>query len=189
MVHRVFTGTEGECMTARDNIQFSGVTDALRWAINICARDGYVSPSITRMMGAARATDTGMTLLEMHGQAAMLIRIVETMEEPYQAVVWFRASVLPWDVMRALAGVLVPHIVRQMPTGVSNRRAVEMAILNTAGAKGASKSAISRELQMRNRDGVEWSCMVADKLEAFALRAESEVDRVMREKGLIIGND
>lgn len=102
-------------MTARDNIQFSGVTDALRWAINICARDGYVSPSITRMMGASRSTDKGMTLLEMHGQAAMLIRIVETMDEPYQAVVWFRASVLPWDVMRALAAFLAPHIVRQMP--------------------------------------------------------------------------
>lgn len=172
-------------MTARGNIQFSGVTDALRWAINICARDGYVSPSITRMTGGGKSTAGGMTLLEMHGQAAMLIRIVEEMAEPYQAVVWFRASVLPWDVMRALASVLVPHIIRQMPTGVSNTRAVQMAIMNTAGAKGASKTSISRELGIRNQDGVEWACMVADKLEAFALCAEAEVDRVMREKGLI----
>lgn len=176
-------------MTARDNIQFSGVTDALRWAINVCARDGYVSPSITRMMGASRSTGGGLTLLELHGQAAMLIRVVESLEEPYQAVVWFRASVLPWDVMRSLAVFLVPHIVRQLPTGVSNRRAVEMAIMNTAGAKGASKSGISRELGVRNQDGVEWACMVADKLEAFALRAEAEVDRIMREKGLFFGND
>lgn len=176
-------------MTARDNIQFSGVSDALRWAINVCARDGYVSPSITRMMGASRATGDGLTLLELHGQAAMIVRIVESLEEPYQAVVWFRASALPWDVMRALAGFLVPHIVRQMPTGVSNRRAVEMAIMNTAGAKGASKSAIAKELQVRNQDGVDWACMVAEKLNAFAMRAEAEVDRVMREKCLIIGND
>lgn len=176
-------------MTARDAIQFAGVSDALRWAINICARDGYVSPSITRMMGGGKSTDGGLTLLEMHGQAAMLIRIVETLEEPYQAVVWFRASVLPWDVMRALAGFLVPHIVRQMPTGVSNRRAMEMAILNTAGAKGASKACISRELGVRNQDGAEWAVMVADRLDAFAMRAEAEVDRVMREKGLILGND
>lgn len=176
-------------MTARDDIQFSGVTDALRWAINICARDGYVSPSITRMMGTSRSTASGMTLLEMHGQAAMLIRIVEELDEPYQAVVWFRASVLPWDVMRALATFLAPHIVRQMPTGVSNMRAVQMAIMNTAGAKGASKSGISRELGVRNQDGAEWAVMVADRLDAFAMRAEAEVDRVMRKKGLFFGND
>lgn len=176
-------------MTARDNIQFPGVTDALRWAINVCARDGYVSPSVTRMMGASRATDSGMTLLEMHGQAAMIVRVVEALPEPYQAAIWFRASVLPWSVMRALATFLVPHVVRQMPTGVSNRNAVVMAILNTAGAKGASKSAISRELQVRNQDGVEWANMVADKFNAFSMLAESEVDRVLREKGLIVGND
>lgn len=176
-------------MTARDNIQFHGVTDALRWAINICARDGYVSPSITRMTGGGKSTAGTMTLLEMHGQAAMIVRIVEEMAEPYQAIVWFRASALPWDVMRALATFLVPHIIRQMPTGVSNFRAVQMAIMNTAGAKGASKTSISRELQVRNQDGVEWANMVADKLNAFALYAESEVERIMREKKLIIGND
>lgn len=174
-------------MSARDDMEFPGASDALRWAINICARDGYVSPSITRMMGASRSTGGGLTILEIHGQAAMIVRIVESMPEPYQAVVWFRASVLPWDVMRALADYLVPHIVRQMPTGISNRRAMAMAILNTAGAKGASKAAISRELQMRNQDGSEWACMVADKLDAFGKQAEAEVDMQMREKGLISG--
>lgn len=176
-------------MTARDNIQFPGVTDALRWAINVCARDGYVSPSVTRMMGASRATDSGMTLLEMHGQAAMIVRVVEALSEPYQAAIWFRASVLPWGAMRSLAVFLVPHVERQMPTGSSNRRAVELAILNTSGAKGASKSAISRELQVRNQYGVEWANLVAEKFDAFAMRAEAEVERVLREKGLILGND
>ncbi|WP_341649954.1 hypothetical protein [Thauera humireducens] len=166
-------------------MQMMGAADWLRWAMNICARDGYVSPSISRMMGGARSTDTGMTLLELHGQAACIIAIVDRLPEPYQAAIWFRAGVLPHQMMRSLAAYLAPHVVRMMPTGVSNLRAVAMAIMNTAGINGSSKQAISRELQVRTADGAQWAADVAQRLDSFGRAAEAEVDRIMRGKGLI----
>jgi hypothetical protein len=169
----------------RDDIQFGGTTDALRWAIGVCARNGYVSPSITRMMGGARATAGSMSILELHGQAAAIVAIVDRLPEAYQAAIWFRAGVLPWDVMRALAVVLAPHIVRQMPTGTSDREAVVMALLNTAGAKGASKRAIAKRMQVRVADGVAWTNLVAEKMDAFGKIAEAQVDLEMRERGLL----
>lgn len=162
-----------------------GAADWLRWAMNICARDGYVSPSVSRMMGGARSTETGMSLLELHGQAAYIIAIVDRLPEHQQAAIWFRAGILPHQMMRALAAYLAPHVVRMMPTGVHNLRAVAMAMLNTAGVSGSSKQAISKELKINNTDGCAWAASVADRLDALGRVAESEVDRVMREKRLI----
>ena len=92
----------------RDDIQFYGTTDALRWALGICARTGYVSPSISRMAGGSRPTSGGLTLLEQHGQAALIISIVDSLHEVHQAAIWFRAGILPWDLMSAVASVLAP---------------------------------------------------------------------------------
>lgn len=166
-----------------------GVRQALAWAVGIAARDGYVSPSIAALMGGGRETGSRMSIMDQHADAAFIVAMVDRLPEPYQAVIWFRASVLPWDVMQELAVRLAPQIARQMPTGVYNRRALQMAILATAGARGCSVRAIRAEHDgdqvPGQRQTWEWRRLVADKLDAFARAAEADIERDMIERGWI----
>ena len=169
-------------MTARFPL---GVRQALSWALGIAARDGYVSPSISAMMGGGRESGSRMSILDQHAEAAFVLNLVDRLPEPYQAAIWFRASVLPWEDMRTLAVYLVPHIVRQLPTGVHSNRAVQMALLNAAGARGNSKQAIAKVMHVSKQDGCDWTNKVSDALDALGRVAEAELERAMIERGLV----
>lgn len=166
-----------------------GVRQALSWALNVMARNGYVAPCVSSMMGGGRSTGGGLTLLEKHGEAAFIVGIVDREPLPYQQIIWFNAGVLPRATMESLAVAIAPQVIRQMSTGAYNRRAVQMAILRTQGIgpgyRALRDQTAEPEKRTTDRQAWEFSQAVAFKLEALSKVAEANIERIMIERGLV----
>lgn len=161
-----------------------GVRQALAWAIATVTRDGYITPSLSRLMGAGRAANVGLSQMERHGEASFIIGVVERLTEVQQAAIWFRTGVLPHDVMQALAAYLAPHVGRHMPTGMHSQRAMRDAILKTAGL-GPGIRAFKQELRAGQAVASEYVKTVAEKLDALGALAEAEVEQEMIRRGWV----
>lgn len=156
------------------------VRDWLRWSLNITSTPVCGSPSISRMLGGGRSTSkSDLTPLEQHGQASLVLKLVETLPEPQQAALWVRTSLLPIPTLKKLARFLSPYIHPQ------NRYAVELSILNAAGIRGASKSAIAKTLKVRQVRGAEFAHNIQEKLDQLGKTAEYTLESMMIQRGLI----
>lgn len=161
-----------------------GVRQALAWAVGIATRDGYITPSLSRLMGLGRASNIGLSQMERHGEAAFILGVVDRLTEAQQAVIWFRTGVLPREAMRTLAAYIAPYLARHMPTGLHSQRAMQDAILKTAGL-GPGIRAFKQELHAGQATASEYVKTVAEKLDAMGLIAEAEVEREMAARGWV----
>jgi hypothetical protein len=167
---------------------YRSVHEAVTKSLSIAMRNGYVLPSMGGLLKGSRATDDSrLTILEMHGQAGLILGQLEKLPIGEQAVAWlvYGKEAMPNDAKVEMAAALVPDIVARLPTGVFARRTIAMLVLKSCGYRGYGVRRVALQSSQGWKD-VDALYRQVDKVcESLRAMTQGEVERQFREKGWV----
>lgn len=163
---------------------FRSAVGAVAWAYETCSRVPVKSVSIYSMRGPKHSSRLGLTPDEAHGQAAMILSLVERTLHPRE-LAYARAK---FGRMPEALPVLVTVVLHAQSTGVHSRDLATLTVLaymgagiTTRGLQAAAKKRREEVLEMRKRG--------YDVLDALHRRTVGKLDEALRAAGVVGGDE
>lgn len=167
---------------------YRSVYEAIGKSLFVALRDGYVLPSMGSLLQGSKATDESrLSILEMHGQAGLVLAQIERLPQGEQAMAWlvYGKDALPRNNCVEMAGAMVPTLLARMQGGTYGRRVLAMLVLRSCGYRGFGVRRIAAQCSMGWKDIDSLARrvnVVADQMKAFV---QAEVEERFRERGWI----
>lgn len=167
---------------------YRSVHEAITKSLSIAMRNGYVLPSMGGLLKGSRSTDDSrLTILELHGQAGLILGQIEKLPMGEQAMAWliYGKDVMPRDAKVEIAAALVPTVVARMTSGMFARRTIAMLVLRSCGYRGYGVRRISAQCSQGWKDVDALARQVDKACDGIRAVTQDEIERSFRERGWV----
>lgn len=166
---------------------YRSVHEAIVKSLAIALRNGYVVPSMANVLSGSRETSERLNILEMHGQAGLVLAQIERLATGPQAMAWltYGRDVLPRSAHVEMAAALVPAMTARCAGESFGRRTMAMLVLRACGYRGYGVRKIARSCSIGWKDVDNLSHRVDKAVSDIRGGMQEAVEGAFREKGWI----
>ncbi len=166
---------------------YRSVHEAVSVSMSIALRDGYVVPSMVEVMSGSRDTSSRLSIMERHGQAAVILAQIERLPADEQAMAWllYAKNVLPKKAQVEMAAAVVPRVMARCAGAAYGKLPVAMLVLRSCQYRGYGIRKIAKACSLGWKDVDALSHRVDKAVTEVRHSVHDAVEGVFREKGWV----